>query len=407
MTRSVYTFPKKTVRDVSLHNKRVLVRADFNVPLSEDGQITSDFRILESLPTLKYLLEQHATVFVVAHLGRPDGEVNNKFSLKPVADQLKLHLADHLVQWVPSTIDDKARQACKNAKPGSLVLLENLRFNPGEEANDADFAEQIQKTVKADYFVQDGFGVVHRAHASTEAITHLLPSVAGLLLEKEVTTLEKAMKHPQHPLVAVVGGAKISDKIGFIEKLLAIADTVLIGGAMANTFLKYQGHTIGASKYEEGQEPQIEKIFSLAKPGQIQIPTDVVVGTEISKDAPAVTKKLEDIGAGDHILDVGPETMQQFDATVETAATVIWNGTLGYAELPQFANASSNLASDIALRHQGITSIIGGGDTADFALQWLEANPEGHFSHISTGGGASLELMSGMKLPGVEALIAA
>lgn len=402
-----YTFPKKTIRDISVHGKRVLVRADFNVPLNEDGSIASDFRITQSIPTLQYLLERGCTVFVIAHLGRPEGKPTKKFSLQPVATELQQRFPNNHVEFISSTIDDKARQACKVAKSGTITLLENLRFNEGEEANSVDFAERIQKTVKADYFVQDGFGVVHRAHASTEAIMHLIPSVAGLLLEKEVSVLESAMKHPKHPLVAVVGGAKISDKIGFIEELLTIADTVLIGGAMANTFLKYQGYAIGKSKFEEGQESEIETILKKAKPDQILLPVDVMVSKEVSKNASSRECKVDQVAADELILDLGSKTMETFDFTLQTANTVIWNGTLGLAEIPQFAKASASLASDIALKHQGITSIVGGGDTADFALEWLSAHSKAHFTHISTGGGASLELMSGMKLPGVEALISA
>lgn len=405
MNKSAYKFPKKTIRDIAVHNKRILVRADFNVPLNENGEITSDFRITESLPTLKYLLERGCTVFVIAHLGRPDGVVNKKFSLAPVAVELKKLLPEYVVNFVDSTVDDKARQACKTAKVGSLTLLENLRFNNGEEANDSEFAAQIQKTVKADYFVQDGFGVVHRAHASTEAITHIIPSVAGLLLEKEVTVLQTAMNHPSHPLVAVVGGAKISDKIGFIEKLINIADVILIGGAMANTFLKYQGYEIGKSKFEEGQDSEIATILKKAKADQIMIPVDVVTSKEIAKDSQKIARHIDLVMKDEYILDLGSQTMKLFDDVLHSAATVIWNGTLGFAEIPQFAVASSDLAAELALKDRGITSIVGGGDTADFVLDWLEANPSGRFSHISTGGGASLELMSGMKLPGIESLI--
>lgn len=402
-----YTFPKKTIRDISVHGKRILVRADFNVPLNKDGTIASDFRITQSIPTLQYLLGRGCTVFVIAHLGRPEGKPNKMFSLAPVAKKLEELLPEYQVEFVASTVDDKARQACKKAKPGTLTVLENLRFNQGEEANSTDYANQIQKTVKANYFVQDGFGVVHRAHASTEAITHFLPSVSGLLLEKEVSVLQAAMKHPRHPLVAVVGGAKISDKIGFIEQLLAIADTVLIGGAMANTFLKHQGYAIGKSKFEEGQELEIETILKKAKPDQIILPVDLVVSKEVSENAVSRVCGVDQVEKDEFILDLGPNTMNDFEKSLKTANTVIWNGTLGFAEISQFANASAGLASDIALKYQGITSIVGGGDTADFALEWLVANHDAHFTHISTGGGASLELMSGLRLPGVEALISA
>ncbi len=402
---STYHFPKKTVRDVPVHGKRVLVRADYNVPLGKNGEIESDFRILQSLPTLEYLLKNNCTVFVVAHLGRPDGEVNKKYTLEPVFRRLKELLPQVTINFVTSTTDDKARQACKAAQPGSLTLLENLRYNPGEETNSSDFAEALKTTTKPDYFVQDGFGVVHRAHASTEAITHIIPSVAGLLLETEVTVLQTAMKTPKHPLVAVVGGAKISDKIGFIEQLLPLADTVLIGGAMANTFLKYQNHPIGKSIFEEGQEAEIERIFSLAKPGQVILPIDVATATKIDATASRKECSIDEVSGGDYILDIGSQTMHLFDQKLATANTVIWNGTLGFAELPDFAAGSADLAMNMSHQHHSVVSVIGGGDTAEFALDWLQENPEATFTHISTGGGASLELMSGLKLPGVEALL--
>lgn len=405
MAKSSYYFPKKTVRDIAVHGKRILLRADFNVPLGEDGTIESDYRIIQTLPTLRYLLEGDCSVVVIAHLGRPEGRPEKKYSLEVVSKALQRLLPEYNISFVASTIDDKARQACKNIAPRSLVLLENLRFHPGEEENELNFAQNLLRVSGADYFVQDGFGVVHRAHASTEAITHLVPSVSGLLLESEVTTLEKVMKHPQHPVVAVVGGAKISDKLGFIEKLLKFTDKVLIGGAMANTFFKYHGLEIGKSKYEPDQDKEIATILQKAKPNQLLQPIDVVVSKEIAKDSQKRTCATNEVLHNEYILDLGPHTMKQFDTALQSAATIIWNGTLGLAEIPQFAKSSSDLAQDIAFKHAGITSIVGGGDTADFVLDWLENNKQAHFTHISTGGGASLELMSGMKLPGVEALL--
>lgn len=405
MSSNQYIFPKKTIRDIAVHDKKILLRADFNVPLSEKGEILSDYRITQTLPTLHYLLERHCTVIVVAHLGRPEGKPDKQYSLEPVAHYLQQALPDTTVQFVPSTIDDAAWQACKKAPQGGIVLLENLRFDPGEEANSVDFAASLRRVSGADYFVQDGFGVVHRAHASTDAITHELPAVAGLLLESEVTTLEAAMKHPEHPLVAVVGGAKISDKIGFIERLLDLAETVLIGGAMANTFLRYNGCEVGKSKVESDQENEIATILQKAKPNQIVLPKDVVVSKEIATESQSRTVLSTDVQPSDIILDVGPQTLQAFHPILTQANTLIWNGTLGMAELPQFAKGSSELASLIAKQRHSLTSIVGGGDTADFVLDWLQQNPDAHFSHISTGGGASLELMSGLALPGVEALI--
>lgn len=400
-------FPKKTITDIDINGKRILLRADFNVPLNQKGVIESDFRITQTLPTLKYLLERHCSVVVVAHLGRPAGKVDPSCSLEPVAKRLQELLPNYTVAFCESTIDDRALQACKTMPLGSLLLLENLRFDPGEEANSPQFAESLQRVADADYFVQDGFGVVHRAHASTEAITHLLPSVAGLLLEKEVTTLDQAMQQPRHPLVAVVGGAKISDKIGFIERLLGIANTVLIGGAMANTFLKYQGLEVGKSKIEVGQEKEIATILRKAKPRQIIFPRDVVVSKEIATDSHKRTCDITDVVPDEYILDLGSATMREFETTLSTANTIIWNGTLGMAEIPQFSIGSAKLAAHMADQHHSVETIIGGGDTADFAIDWLKGHPRAHFSHISTGGGASLELMSGLKLPGVEALLPA
>ncbi len=404
MKHTDYHFPKKTIKDIAVHDKRVLLRADFNVPLDEDGAITSDYRITQTLPTIQYLLERNCTVIIMAHLGRPDGKPDKKYSLSPVAKRLRELLPAVSIQLTDDPVNDAARQLCKKAKSGEIVLLENIRFYPGEEANDAEYARQLQATAAADYLVQDGFGVVHRAHASTEAITHLLPSVAGLLLEKEVSTLLAAMSNPRHPLVAVVGGAKISDKIGFIEKLLDIADTVLVGGAMANTFLKYQGHEVGQSKYEEGQEQVIQTILQKAKPDQLVLPQDVAVTTELSASSQRRDCPVDAVQPEESILDIGFETMRQFAQRISTANTVIWNGTLGYAESAQFAQGSEVLAQSMT-EQPDIASIIGGGDTADFALNWLTNHTDRKFTHISTGGGASLELMSGLKLPGVEALL--
>ena len=401
---SAYHFPKKTVRDIAVHNKRILLRADFNVPLDETGAIASDYRIQQTLPTLIYLLERNCSLVIVAHLGRPEGKPDVRFTLEPIAQHLQVLLPDYQVKFEPSLVDDKARQACKQLRAGQVLLLENLRFDPREEANDPEMARLLKAVSQADYFVQDGFGVVHRAHTSTEAITHVLPSVAGLLLEKEVSELERAMKDPQHPVIALVGGAKVSDKIGFIEQLLPIADKVLIGGAMANTFLKQQGSPIGKSKYEVGQEQEIATILQKSKADQLVLPIDVAVATEVAKSSQKNVRKLDNVQPDELILDLGPKTTDLFQSVVSQAATIIWNGTLGYAELPQFALSSAALAEAISQQH-GATSIIGGGDTADFVLDWQVAHSQAKFSHISTGGGASLELMSGLRLPGLEALL--
>lgn len=404
MNKSTASFSKKTIRDVDVHSKTILLRADFNVPTDESGKITSDYRIAQTVPTIEYLLARNCKVVIISHLGRPGGKPDASCSLSVAAQRLHELLPKVNIAFAKDCINDSAQLTVKKAKNGEVVILENLRFHTEEEANDPDFAAQLKQVSGADYFVQDGFGVVHRAHASTEAITHFLPSVAGLLLEKEVGTLLAAMSQPKHPLVAVVGGAKISDKIGFIEKLLEISDTVLIGGAMANTFAKYQGHDIGKSKYEEGQEEEIATILQKAKPDQLVLPRDVAVASEVSESAQRRDCGLSEVGPDEYILDLGFETMREFAQRIQTASTVIWNGTLGLAEIPQFAQSSEVLAQSIA-DQAGATTIIGGGDTADFALDWLEKHEGKHFTHISTGGGASLELMSGMELPGVAALL--
>ena len=404
MFKSSYKFRKKTIKDIELKGKTILLRADYNVPLNEDGSIASDFRITQSIPTIRYLLKQNCKIIIIAHLGRPEGKINPKFSLSPIAQHLHSLLPEIMVGFAADCINDGAILTCKKAGLGDIILLENLRFHEGEEANDVDFANKLKRVSGADYFVQDGFGIVHRPHASTEAITHLLPSVAGLLLEKEVTVLSSVMSEPVHPVVAVVGGAKISDKIGFIEKLTNIADTILIGGAMANTFLKHKGNKVGKSLVENDQDQEIATILQKSKPNQILLPQDVAVAKEIATDSQRRDCNLNDIKDDDIILDLGFETMRLFNQKISSASTVIWNGTLGYAELPQFARSSGVLADSIT-SVSGLESIVGGGDTADFALDWLKQNVERKFSHISTGGGASLELMSGMKLPGVEALL--
>lgn len=397
-------FPKKTIKDISVHGKTILLRADFNVPLHPDGSIAGEYRITQTIPTVRYLLERNCKIIIISHLGRPAGKPNKKESLQKVADCLAAHLPGTPIQFVPSLLGDAARIACKKMQPGSIVVLENLRFDPREEENDSEFAHEIQRVTHPDYFVQDGFGVVHRAHASTEAITHLIPSVAGLLLAREVTVLTRTMHAPQHPVTAIVGGAKISDKIDFIHRLLSIANTVLIGGAMANTFLAQQGLPIGKSRAEAGQEKAIDAILQAAKKGQIVLPTDVGVASTISENTVRRDIAVGDVSATDYILDLGPETTNHFCQTLRSSATVIWNGTLGMTELEKFKTTSAAVAE--TLFTDDSVSIIGGGDTADFVLDWqAETKKKGSFTHISTGGGASLELMSGLTLPGVAALL--
>jgi phosphoglycerate kinase len=401
-------FFKLTIRDVPLDNQVVLVRADYNVPLNAEGKISDDLRIKASLPTLKHLHDHGCKIVIISHLGRPEGR-DPKFSLEQVAVRLS-ELLDHHVEFVDDCIGDKVSQAVKKSGPHSITLLENLRYYKEEEADDEGFAKNIAKSTGARYFVQDGFGVVHRAHASTHAITLCIPSVAGLLLEREYETITGAMLNPERPLVAVMGGAKISDKIAVIERFVHVADKIIIGGAMANTFLAYKGVNMGASKLESDQNETLDRIYRAAheKVGDdvdnfIILPWDVAVAKEISPEAVRKSVGLDDIAADDIALDIGDRTIERVVEAVADAKTVVWNGTLGYAELPEFAHGSARLA--LALATQPHTaSIIGGGDTADFVLKWDSADGAS-FTHVSTGGGASLELMAGDKLPGIESLL--
>jgi phosphoglycerate kinase len=403
------SFFKQTIDTVPLQGQTVLMRADYNVPLKSDGTIGDDFRIRASLPTVKRLLEDNCKVVIISHLGRPEGR-DKALSLEPIAQRLAEYLGES-VRFVDQTVGDKVQMAIKRAPKRSVIVLENLRFDPREEANDEEFARELAKDSGARYFVQDGFGVVHRAHASTSAITLFLPSVAGLLLEREYTTITTVMKSPKHPLVAVLGGAKVGDKIGVIRELIPVADTIFIAGAMANTFLAYKGFAVGKSKYESEQTQVLDEIYAAAraKVGDekvdefISLPTDVAVAKEISPEAPRTIVSIDKIAADDIALDIGDETIERMVHIVDPVNTVLWNGTLGYAELPHFATASARLAETLAANPK-ITSVIGGGDTADFVLNW-DPKKGGSFTHVSTGGGASLELMAGKKLPGIESLL--
>ncbi len=402
-------FFKQTVKDVPLHDKIVLVRADYNVPLNEAGEIDDDFRIRSNVPTIQYLLKKGCKVVVMSHLGRPEGR-DKALSLEKVGVRLA-QLLERDVHFVDQTIGDKVHQVVKRTPKNAVILLENLRFYEEEEADDLDFARAIVNATGARYFVQDGFGVVHRAHASTHAITLCLPSVAGLLLEKEYVTIMKAMKSPERPLTAVMGGAKVSDKIKVIDEFVKIADRIVISGAMANTFLAHNGIKMGASKVEPDQGQAIEAIYQAIrdKVGDegfadfFTLPTDMVVAKSAEGDEPRRVVSVHDIASDDLALDIGDLSIERLESIVTSSQTVIWNGTLGKAEEVAFAQGSARLALALAT-HPEITSIIGGGDTADFALKW-DANKGESFTHVSTGGGASMELMAGEKLPGIESLL--
>lgn len=403
-------FYKLTIDDVPLRGKTILLRADYNVPLTKDGHVADDYRIRSSLPTVKKLLGYGCKVVIISHLGRPDGQRNIEFSLEPAAQRLA-SLLGRPVRFVDDCVGNKVKMAIKRAPKNSVTVLENVRFYPGEEANDSDFAKSLAESSGADYFVQDGFGVVHRAHASTVAIARYLPSVAGLLLEHEYATITTAMKHPARPLVAVMGGAKISDKLPVLNAMIPVADTIVVGGALANTFLANAGMNMGKSKFEADQKNVIDAIYArvIKKVGKDQadsflvLPSDLGVGTSLEKTATRKDVGANRVGVDEMALDIGPQAVTKMLDVLSTAKTVIWNGTLGYSDVPAFAAASAKLAGMLA-GHPGVTSIIGGGDTADFVLHW-DKKRGASFSHVSTGGGASLELMSGAKLPGIEALI--
>jgi phosphoglycerate kinase len=401
-------FFKQTIRDVPLDNQTVLVRVDYNLPM-KDGVILDDMRVKATLPTINYLLERGCKIVIIAHLGRPEGK-DPKFSLEPAAQRLAILLKKD-IRFVNDCIGDRVYQAVKRAPAKSIIVLENLRFYDGEAADDPEFAKKIVDATGARYFVQDGFGIVHEARASTHAITAFLPSVAGLLVEREYTTITNAMESPKRPLIAVTGGAKVSDKIGLIGRFVQKADQIIVGGAMANTFLAYKGITVGSSMKEDDEKETLDAIYKAAskKPSVtnvdefILLPTDVAVATDVTPDAVRRVVKVDAIGPDDKSLDIGDESIEAMAAAILKAKTVIWNGTLGMAEIPAFAEGSARLAKELAT-HPEITSIIGGGDTADFVNNW---DPKGgaSFTHVSTGGGASLQLMAGEKLPGVESLL--
>jgi phosphoglycerate kinase len=424
-------FTKKTIRDIDLKGKRVLVRADYNVPQNDDGSMSDDFRIQQSVKTIRALQEQDAKVIICSHLGRPEGPGDKKFSLKPVAKRLG-ELLEEDVLFADDCIGSAVEKQVAEMQPKQVLLLENLRFHKEEEDNDDSFAAQLAKL--ADVFVQDGFGVVHRAHASTEAITHHLPSVAGLLLETEVDTITRVMDTPERPLMAIIGGAKISDKIDVLNRFIEIADFVAVGGAMANTFLAAQGIDIAKSKYEENDVPIAKDILVQAKEKAkkerfvFYLPQDGVVASSVEKasrtrivdwDAHVIAEvesypkqPKEDsrvVGEDEMILDIGPFSGAFIAGGIQLANTVVWNGTMGVTETPALSGAvgpfshGTELVIDAILGDYGHRpfSLVGGGDTAGYIGQ---RKLTGSFNHVSTGGGASLELMAGRKLPGVEAL---
>jgi phosphoglycerate kinase len=387
-------FNKKTIRDIDVNDKKVLVRVDFNVPLAE-GRVGDDTRVRAALPTIQYLLDHGAAVILCSHLGRPKGGPDLKYSLKPVAE----HLAGLLgkpVSFAEDCIGPQAEAAASALQKGGVLVLENTRFHPEEEKNEMQMAEQLASL--ADLFVNDAFGTAHRAHASTEGVTHFKPGVAGFLLEKEIKYLGQAVADPKRPFVAILGGAKISDKIGVINNLLTKADAVLIGGGMANTFIKAQGFEVADSLVEDESLPVARGLLDKAA-GKLHLPVDVVLADKFDAEADSRLELAGNVPAGWRILDIGPQTVKAFGAIIAGAGTVVWNGPMGVFEFPKFAAGTFGVAKAVA--ESAAVSIIGGGESVA-AIQ--QSGLADKITHISTGGGASLEMLEGLELPGVAAL---
>jgi phosphoglycerate kinase len=387
-------FAKKTIRDIDVTGKKVLVRVDFNVPLKETG-VGDDTRVRAAIPTIQYLLDHKAAVILCSHLGRPKGGPDPKYSMKPVAEHLS-GLLGKPVKFATDCIGPEASKAAAELKPGEVLVLENTRFHPEEEKNDMEMARQLAEL--ADLFVNDAFGTAHRAHASTEGVTHFRPGVAGFLLEKEIQYLGAAVADPKHPFVAIMGGAKISDKIGVIKNLLKKADSILIGGGMANTFLKAQGFELADSLVEDESVATAAELLKEAG-GKLMLPVDLVLGDRFDAEAEKKTIPVGNVPAGWRVLDIGPKTVAAYAEVVAKAGTVVWNGPMGVFEFPKFAEGTYGVAKAVAASEA--VSIIGGGESVA-AIQ--QSGLADKITHISTGGGASLEMLEGLVLPGVAAL---
>lgn len=387
-------FDKKTIEDIDVKGQKVLVRVDFNVPIKE-GVVGDDTRIQAALPTINYLLNHQAILILCSHLGRPNGEVKKEYSLKPVADHLSSILGQP-VGFAEDCIGPVAEEAVKKLSAGDVLLLENTRFHAGEKKNDPEIARQLASL--ADLYVNDAFGSAHRAHASTEGVTHFLPSVAGYLMEKEIIYLGQAIANPDKPFIAILGGAKISDKIGVIHNLLQKADQIMIGGGMANTFFKAQGYPVGDSLVEDDSLDLARELIQMAD-YRLRLPVDVVIGDKFEANADLEIMSMGPIPDGWRILDIGPETVKSFGKPISEAGTIVWNGPMGVFEFPRFAEGTVGLAKAIA--RSKATSIIGGGDSVAAVKQ---AGLADKITHISTGGGASLEMLEGKVLPGMAAL---
>ncbi|EEU12663.1 phosphoglycerate kinase [Anaerococcus vaginalis] len=393
---------KKTVKDLNVEGKKVLVRVDFNVPLSKDGNhtISDDTRIKAALPTIDYLLENNAKVILMSHLGRPKGEANPEFSLKPVASWLENHYGEKF-HFLPSdvVVDEKVKEEVEKLENGNLALLENTRYVKGETKNDPEFAKELSSL--ADLFVNDAFGTSHRAHASNVGVANNLESAVGFLIQKEIEIMGKALENPERPFVSILGGAKVSDKIGVIENLISKVDYILIGGGMAYTFLKAQGKEIGKSLLEEDKMDLSLELIKKAEANNVKIllPKDVVIADEIKEDAETEIVDIDNIPTDKEALDIGPKTAKEYADIIKKAKTVVWNGPMGVFEVKVFANGTNEVAK--ALADSSATTIVGGGDSA---LAIEEAGYKDKITHVSTGGGASLEFLEGKTLPGIDCI---
>jgi phosphoglycerate kinase len=389
---------KKTVKDIDVKGKRVFCRVDFNVPM-QDGKITDETRIRAALPTIQYLIEQGAKVILASHLGRPKGKVNEEMRLTPVAVRLS-ELLGKEVKKADEAYGDSVKAIIDTMKEGDVLLLENVRFYPGEEKNDPELAKSFAEL--ADVYVNDAFGAAHRAHASTEGIAHYLPAVSGFLMQKELDVLGKALSNPDRPFTAIIGGAKVKDKIGVIENLLELVDNLIIGGGLAYTFVKAQGHEIGKSLLEEDKIDLAKSFMEKAKAKGVNfyMPVDVVVADDFSADANTKVVAIDEIPADWEALDIGPKTAEIYRDVIQKSKLVIWNGPMGVFEMDKFAGGTKAVAEALA-DAKDTFSVIGGGDSAAAVEKFHLADK---MSHISTGGGASLEFMEGKALPGVVAL---
>ena len=392
------TYNKKTVEDIAVSGKRVLVRCDFNVPL-KDGVITSDKRIVEALPTIKYLMSNGAKVILCSHMGKPKGEVVAKYSLAPVAARLTELLGTE-VKLAPDTIGEETKAMAAALENGQALLLENTRFDKREEKNDPEFAKELASM--ADIFVNDAFGAAHRAHASTAGVAAYLPAVCGYLIQKEISVMGKALADPVRPFVAILGGAKVSDKIGVINNLIDKCDTLVVGGGMAYTFFKALGHSVGTSLCENDKVELAKEMMDKAKAKGVNflIPVDNVVGKAYDENTEFMTVNSDDIPDGWMGLDIGPKSQELFSNAIKGAGTVVWNGPMGVSEWKNFAAGTESVANAVAA--SGAISIIGGGDSAAAVEKLGYADK---MTHISTGGGASLEFLEGLELPGIACLL--